>query len=130
MQAKPGDLSREDDLAAKFGIKRFSADPKADHLASLLVDHHMEPWPSDVRKGGRYGTIEAVLAQPDVFGWALSAWRGSLSDTDRTRLAEYANEIESSLGSFPPIGRKSFERLMLLARTAVEFRVRPRSTTK
>jgi hypothetical protein len=122
MRGSDAATKRKDDLARKFGIEQQSGDPSADGLAALLIAHLVEGWPSDVDKGRSYGGIEAVLARPDIFGWALSALKGTLSDADRIKLSEYANEVEASLGEFPPLGRESFQRLVLLARSAVAFR--------
>jgi hypothetical protein len=116
------DASRRESVATRFGIKRRTGSAEADQLADLLVEHLIEPWPSDVPRGESFGSIEPVMAQADVFGWSLAALHGALSDTDRARLSSYADEIEASLGYLAPIGRTSFELLVELARAAVKFR--------
>lgn len=73
-----------------------------------------EPFPDSVEKGLDYGEVDAVLIDADIYGWATRA--GSLTQLDRSRLAQAANELQRSLDAFPPDAQPYYERLLRIGR--------------
>jgi hypothetical protein len=87
----------------------------SDHLVEEMRHHVAEPFPDSVEKGLDYrGGVEPVMIGADIYGWATRA--GSLSDLDRLRLAQATDELERSIGAFPPSARPYYERLLGIAR--------------
>jgi hypothetical protein len=76
--------------------------------------HLAEPFPSAVEKGLDYGEVDAVMIGADIYGWATRA--GSLSEIDRSRLAQAADELQRSIQMFPADARPYYERLLRIAR--------------
>ncbi|PRY69347.1 hypothetical protein B0I08_10219 [Glaciihabitans tibetensis] len=82
-----------------------------------------EPWPESVERSADYGEIDPVMADADVYGWAVASLRGRLTDVDRLQLSALADQVERAIPVFPQHGRPYFDRLLGLARAAVEFRL-------
>lgn len=73
-----------------------------------------EPFPDSVEKGLDYGEVDAVMIGADIYGWATRA--GSLSELDRARLSKAADELQHSIGAFPPDAQPYYERILRIAR--------------
>jgi hypothetical protein len=86
----------------------------ADTLAEVMRLHVAEPFPDSVEKGLDYGEVDAVMIDADIYGWATRA--GSLTELDRSRLAQAADELQRSLEAFPPDAQPYYERLLRIAR--------------
>ena len=91
-------------------------------LRRLLHAHFKEPWPESVERGDDFGEIDPVMADADIYGWAVASLRGWLTDVDRLQLSAVADQVERTIPVLPKNSRSYFERLLRLARTAVEFR--------
>lgn len=76
--------------------------------------HMAEPFPESVEKGLDYGEVEPVLAGADICGWATRA--GSLSELDRSRLEQAADELQRSISAFPADAQPYYERILRIAR--------------
>lgn len=76
-----------------------------------------EPFPDSVTKGLDYGEVDAVMIGADIYGWATRA--GSLSDLDRSRLLQAADELERSIAAFPEDAQPYYERMLRIARLAL-----------
>lgn len=85
-----------------------------DVLAEEMRVHMAEPFPDSVEKGLAYGEVDAIMIDADIYGWATKA--GSLSTLDRSRLEQAADELERSIGAFPPHAQPYYERLVRIAR--------------
>jgi len=85
-----------------------------DDLSEEMRVHMAEPFPPSVEKGLDYGEVDAVMIDADIYGWATRA--GSLSQPDRSRLVQAANELQRSIVAFPPDARPYYERLLRIAR--------------
>jgi len=70
-----------------------------------------------VEKGLDCGEVDPVLIDADIYGWASRA--GSLSELDRSRLRQAADELDRSLGAFPMDARPYYERILRIARLAL-----------
>lgn len=68
-------------------------------------------------KGLGYGEVDPVMIGADIYGWASRA--GSLSELDRARLRQAAEELQRSLGAFPTDARPYYERILRIARLAL-----------
>ena len=79
--------------------------------------HMAEPFPDSVEKGLDYGDVNAVMIGADIYGWATRA--GSLSELDRSRLRQAADELERSIGAFPVDAQPYYERILRIARLAL-----------
>jgi hypothetical protein len=77
-----------------------------------------EPFPGSVEKGEDYGEVDAVMIGADIYGWATRA--GSLSELDRSRLAQAADELQPSIVAFPPDAQPYYERILRIARLALD----------
>lgn len=53
----------------------------------------------------------------DIYGWASRA--DSLSELDRSRLLQAADELQRSIGAFPRDAQPYFERVLRIARLAL-----------
>jgi hypothetical protein len=73
-----------------------------------------ERFPDSVEKGLDYGEVDAVMIGADIYGWATRA--GSLSEVDRTRLSQAADELQRSIEAFPPDAQGYYERILRIAR--------------
>lgn len=95
-------------------------------LASAMLDHLAEPFPTSVVKGVDYGEVDPVMVDADVYGWALRVSRGEcLTSAELTRLAHVADDLARSMASFPAPARGYFLRVERLARLATaEVRLR------
>ncbi len=76
--------------------------------------HLADPFPDSVEKGLDYGEVDAVMIGADIYGWAARA--GSLSELDRPRLAQAADELQRSIGAFPADAQPYYERVLRIAR--------------
>jgi hypothetical protein len=85
----------------------------ANDLADEMRLHMAESFPESVEKGQDYGEVNAVMIGADIYGWATRA--GQLSELDRSRLARAAEELQRSIGAFPPDARPYYERLLRIA---------------
>jgi hypothetical protein len=57
----------------------------------------------------------------DAYGWALGVGRGgSLSELDRARLQQAAEELARSLTAFPTDARPYYERVLRIAHLALD----------
>lgn len=88
-----------------------------DTLAEEMRLHMAEPFPDSVEKGLDYGEVDAVLIAADIYGWATRA--GSLTELDRSRFAQAADELQRSLDAFPAHAQPYYERLLRIARFAL-----------
>lgn len=79
--------------------------------------HMAEPFPDSVEKGLDYGEVDAVMIGADIYGWATRV--GSLSDLDRSRLLQAADDLQRSVGAFPLEARPYYERILRIARLAL-----------
>jgi hypothetical protein len=86
----------------------------ADNLAEEMRLHMAEPFPDSVEKGLDYGEVDAVMIGADIYGWATRA--GSLSELDRTRLSQAADELQRSIDAFPSDAQAYYERILRIAR--------------
>ncbi len=76
-----------------------------------------EPFPDSVEKGEEYGEVDAVMIDADIYGWASRA--SSLSSVDVARLRQAAEGLERSLGAFPFEAQPYYERVLRIARLAL-----------
>lgn len=83
-------------------------------LAEEMRRHMAEPFPGSVTKGLDYGEVDAVMIGADIYGWATRA--GSLSERDRSRLIQAADELQRSISAFPPDAQPYYERILRIAR--------------
>ena len=90
----------------------------ADSLAEEMRLHMAEPFPDAVRKGLTYGQADAVMIGADIYGWAERA--GSLSELDRSHLHQAADALQSSINAFPLEARPHYERILRIARLALD----------
>jgi hypothetical protein len=86
----------------------------SDDLAEEMRLHMAEPFPESLEKGLDYGEVDAVMIGADIYGWATRA--GSLSELDRSRLAQAVDELQRSIGGFPADARRYYERVLRVAR--------------
>lgn len=77
-----------------------------------------EPFPDCLEKGEDYGEVDAVMIDADIYGWATLA--SSLAPSDRARLRQAAEELERSLAAFPVDARPYYERVLRIARLALD----------
>ncbi|MEQ7010129.1 hypothetical protein ABN028_28515 [Actinopolymorpha sp. B17G11] len=89
-----------------------------DDLAEEMRLHMAEPFPDAVEKGTDYGEVDAVMIGADIYGWATRA--GSLSDLDRSRLVQAADELRRSMEAFPADARPYYERILRIARLTLD----------
>jgi hypothetical protein len=89
----------------------------ADTLKREMRLHMAEPFPYSVEKGLNYGEVDAVMIDADIYGWATRA--GSLSELDQSRLCKAADELQRSIGAFPPDAQPYYERILRIARLAL-----------
>jgi len=89
----------------------------ADNLAEEMQRHLAEPFPKSVEKGLDYGEVDAVTIGADIYGLAQRA--GSLSELDRSRLSQAADELERSMAAFPSDAQPYYERILRIARLAL-----------
>lgn len=92
--------------------------PVSDHLTEEMRLHMAEPFPESVEKGLDYGNVDAVMIDADIYGWATRA--GSLSELDRSRLAQADDELQRSIGAFPPDAQPYYERVLRIARLTLD----------
>jgi len=88
-----------------------------DTLAEEMRLHMAEPFPDSVEKGLDYGEVDAVMIGADIYGWAARVTR--LSELDRSRMRQAAEELQRSIGAFPPDAQPYFERILGIARLAL-----------
>ncbi|MCG6566892.1 hypothetical protein [Tessaracoccus sp. ZS01] len=86
-------------------------------LSDEMRQHLAEPFPDSVEKGLDYGEVDAVMIGADIYGWAIRA--GSLSEIDRSRLAQAADELQRSIPMFPSDAQPYYARLLRIARLAL-----------
>jgi hypothetical protein len=86
-------------------------------LAEVMRLHMAEPFPESVEKGLDYGEVDAVMIGADIYGWATRA--GSLSELDRSRLVQAADELQRSITAFPADAQPYYERILRIARLAL-----------
>jgi hypothetical protein len=91
--------------------------PVADALAEEMQLHMAEPFPDSVEKGLDYGEVDAVMIGADIYGWATRA--GLLSELERARLLQAADELQRSIGAFPADARPYYDRILRIARLAL-----------
>ena len=89
----------------------------ANLLAKEMRLHMAEPFPDSVEKGLDYGEVDAVMIGADIYGWATRS--GSLSELDRSRLLQAADELQRSIQAFPPDAQPYYERILRIARLAL-----------
>jgi len=89
----------------------------ADTLEEEMRLHMSEPFPDSVAKGLDYGEVDAVMIGADIYGWASRA--DSLSELDRSRLLQAADELQRSIGAFPRDAQPYYERVLRIARLAL-----------
>jgi hypothetical protein len=89
----------------------------ADTLAVEMRLHMSEPFPDSVEKGLDYGEVDAVMIGADIYGWATRA--GSLTELDRSRLAQAADELQRCIGAFPLDAQPYYERILRIAGLAL-----------
>ena len=87
-------------------------------LAAEMKAHMREPFPDSVEQGADYGEVDAVIIGADIYGWASRS--GSLCTLDRSRLQQATQELERSLAAFPPEARPYYERVLRIARLALD----------
>ena len=87
-------------------------------LAAEMKAHMREPFPDSVEKGADYGEVDAVMIGADIYGWASRS--GSLCTLDRSRLQQATQELERSLAACPPEARPYYERVLRIARLALD----------
>ena len=79
--------------------------------------HLADPFPESVEKGEDYGEVDAVMIGADIYGWASRA--GSLAPVEVAGLRQAADELERSLVAFPLEARPYYERVLRIARLAL-----------
>lgn len=84
--------------------------------------HFQSPWPESVERGIEVSGVDPVMADADIYGWSVSSLHGDLTDDDRARLSSLADDVQRIVPTMPESARGYFERLVALARSAVEFR--------
>ena len=85
-------------------------------LADELARHRAEPFPTSLEPGERYGSVEPVMIDADIVGWASHQ---RLNPTQARSLRKAADDLERSLPSFPKDALPYFERLLRIARLAL-----------
>ncbi len=86
--------------------------------------HYAQPFPESVEKGSEYGEVDAVMIDADIMGWASFAASGiRLRGDQRSGLQRAADELERSLDTFPKDARPYYERLLRIARLALNARL-------
>lgn len=91
----------------------------AGDLRVELRKHLAEPFPESIEKGRDYGRVDPVLIDADIYGWTLRVSRGEpLTDVDRDRLGDAADELQRSLSSFPADARPYYERILRIVELA------------
>ncbi|MGH9159624.1 MAG: hypothetical protein ACRD2X_06520 [Vicinamibacteraceae bacterium] len=79
-------------------------------LQRLLAEHLAAPFPTNVEKGIDYGTVDPVMIDADIDGWASKVSKGEvLTSADRDRLRVARNDLAQSLASFPEAARPYYE---------------------
>lgn len=89
-----------------------------DDLAEEMRLHLADSFPESVEKGLDYGEVDAVMIGADIYGWATRA--GSLSEVERSRLAQAADELHRSIGAFAEDAQPYYERVLRIARLALD----------
>lgn len=87
-------------------------------LPTLLARHRERPFPDGCR-GEQFGGVDAVLIDADIYGWALTASEGSLSEETRRALITARNDLRSALPVVPVEVRAYYEGLVELADEAL-----------
>jgi hypothetical protein len=78
------------------------------------------PFPESVIKGLDYGSVDAVMVDADIFGWALRViMGGQLSGIARKRLRKARDDLAASLSFFPDDARPYYEVVLNLATAAL-----------
>ena len=80
--------------------------------------HVAERFPESVERGEDYGEADAVMIGADICGWASRV--GSLGPPDLGRLRQAADELERSLAAFPTEAQPYYERVLRIARLALD----------
>ena len=89
-------------------------------LQRLLAEHHAVPFPSSVVNGLDYGSVEPVMIDADIYGWASRVSKGeALAPIDRERLRLARDDLRRSLAAFPEAARPYFEQLVRIATEAL-----------
>ena len=88
-----------------------------DSLEEEMRLHIADPVPDSVDKGLDYGEVDAVMIGADIYGWATRA--GALTEVDRSQLAQAADELQRSIGAFPPDAQQYYARILRIARLAL-----------
>jgi hypothetical protein len=90
----------------------------ADSLAEEMRCHMAEPFPESVQRGLDYAEVDAVMVGADIYGWATRA--GSLSERDRSRLAQTAAKLQRSITAFPPDAQPYYQRILRIAQLTLD----------
>jgi hypothetical protein len=85
-----------------------------DNLTDETRVHVAEPSHLPWKRGLDYRGADVVMIDADIYGWATRA--GSLSELDRSRLVQAADELERSIVACPPDAQPYDERLLRIAR--------------
>ena len=89
-------------------------------LGTLLEEHRSDPFPDSIEKGVDYGSVDPVMIDADIYGWALGvAGGGHLSPTDRGRLLAAREGLAQSLLTFPEDAQLYYARLLAIADKAL-----------
>lgn len=90
-----------------------------DDFRHLLEEHARERWPDSVERGSEYGGVELVMADADIYGWALAARDLRLTPDVRSRLRDLVDSLDEALDTIPAEARPYFQRLVRLGRIAL-----------
>jgi len=87
----------------------------------LIADHLATPFPTSVETGEDYGSVNSVLIDADIYGYALQVSnREPLSATQLARLERARDDLAASLAAFPVDARAYYEQLVTLATAALD----------
>jgi hypothetical protein len=89
-------------------------------LSARLREHLERPFPSSVEKGVDYGTVDPVMIDADIYGWASRVAAGeTLSEDDQARLNVAHDQLIASLDAFPEDARPYYEAVAQIAAAAI-----------
>lgn len=90
-------------------------------LADLLAEHRSAAFPASIERGRDYGSIEPVLIDADIFGWASGYASDRRIDANtRRRVEQTRSQLAESWSGLPESARPYFARLLRLADAAVQ----------
>lgn len=84
--------------------------------------HFWADWPESVERGAEVDGLDLVMADADIYGWAVASLRGEVTDAERAKLSSIADCLEGAIPALPENAREYFDRLVTLARLAAKFR--------